>query len=37
MNGLKPKTPLKPGQVLNIDNRYIVPADLRDGILIDLP
>ena len=37
MNGLKPKTPLKPGQVLEIDNRHIVPADLRDGILTNLP
>ena len=37
MNGLKPKTTLKPGQVLDIDNRHIVPADLPDGILINLP
>lgn len=37
MNGLKPKTALKPGQVLNIDNRHIVPADLDDGILINIP
>jgi L,D-transpeptidase ErfK/SrfK len=37
MNGLKPKTALKAGQVLKIDNRHIVPADLRDGILINLP
>ncbi len=37
MNGLKPKTPLKPGQALDIDNRHIVPADLPDGILINLP
>lgn len=37
MNGLKPNTPLKPGQVLDIDNRHIVPADLSDGILINLP
>jgi L,D-transpeptidase ErfK/SrfK len=37
MNGLKPKTPLNPGQVLKIDNRHIVPADLQDGILINLP
>ncbi len=37
MNGLKPKRPLKPGQVLDIDNRHIVPADLPDGILINLP
>jgi L,D-transpeptidase ErfK/SrfK len=37
MNGLKPKAPLKPGQILEIDNRHIVPADLLDGILINLP
>ncbi|MGO9602205.1 MAG: L,D-transpeptidase family protein [Candidatus Binataceae bacterium] len=37
MNGLKPKTALKAGQVLDIDNRHIVPADLPDGILINLP
>src|ERR1700730_14800334 len=37
MNGLKPKTPLKPGQVLDIDNRHIVPSALPDGILINLP
>jgi L,D-transpeptidase ErfK/SrfK len=37
MNGLKPKTPLKAGQVLDVDNRHIVPADLSDGILINLP
>jgi hypothetical protein len=29
MNGLKLKSPLKPGQVLKIDNRHIVAADLR--------
>jgi len=37
MNGLKPKRPLKPGQALDIDDRHIVPADLPDGILINLP
>jgi len=37
MNGLKPKTALKTGQVLDIDNRHIVPADLPDGIIIYLP
>jgi len=36
-NGLKPKSTLKPGQVLDIDNRHIVPADLPDGILINVP
>jgi L,D-transpeptidase ErfK/SrfK len=37
MNGLRPKAPLKQGQVLAFDNRHVVPADLRDGILINLP
>jgi L,D-transpeptidase ErfK/SrfK len=37
MNGLRPKTALKPGQVLDIDNRHVVPADLLGGILINLP
>lgn len=37
MNGLKPKTALKAGQVIEIDNRHIVPADLYDGILINIP
>jgi lipoprotein-anchoring transpeptidase ErfK/SrfK len=37
MNGLKPNTPLKPGQVPEVDNRHIVPADFSDGILINLP
>ncbi len=37
MNGLKPKASLKAGQVLEIDNRHVVPADLSDGILVNLP
>jgi L,D-transpeptidase ErfK/SrfK len=37
INGLKPNAALKPGQLLDIDNRHIVPADLPDGILINLP
>lgn len=37
MNGLKPNTPLKAGQVLEVDNRHVVPADLSNGILINLP
>jgi L,D-transpeptidase ErfK/SrfK len=37
MNGVKPTAALKPGQVLKIDNRHIVPADLDNGILINLP
>ncbi len=36
-NGLNPKSRLKPGQVLRIDNRHIVPADLSNGILINVP
>jgi L,D-transpeptidase ErfK/SrfK len=37
INGLKRNAALKPGQLLDIDNRHIVPADLPDGILINLP
>lgn len=37
MNRLKPKTALKPGQMLDIDNRHIVPTELPDGILVNLP
>jgi len=37
MNGLKTNTALKPGQVLDIDNRLIVPTDLPDDILVNLP
>jgi L,D-transpeptidase ErfK/SrfK len=37
MNGLKPKAVLKPEQLLDIDNRHIVPADLPDGILVNVP
>ena len=36
-NGLKLGARLKPGQVLRIDNRHIVPPELNDGILINLP
>lgn len=37
-NGIKLSTKLRPGQVLRIDNRHIVPAtSLQDGILINLP
>ena len=37
-NGLKLSTKLRPGQVLRIDNRHIVPStSLQDGILINLP
>jgi|SRR5580704_5472167 L,D-transpeptidase ErfK/SrfK len=37
MNGLKINTALNRCQVLDIDNRHIVPADLPDGILVNLP
>jgi L,D-transpeptidase ErfK/SrfK len=37
MNGLRANTALKPGQILRIDNRHVVPADLQSGILINLP
>lgn len=36
-NGLKPNSRLKVGQALRIDNRHIVPANLSDGILINVP
>lgn len=37
VNGLSPATLIKPGQVLEADNRHIVPAGLDDGIVINLP
>lgn len=37
MNGLKKDITLRLGQVLQIDNRHIVPEGLTDGILINLP
>jgi L,D-transpeptidase ErfK/SrfK len=36
-NNLKPTARLKAGQTIRIDNRHIVPADLNDGIVINLP
>ena len=36
-NGLQESRPLKIGRVLRIDNRHIVPASLKDGIVINLP
>ena len=36
-NGLDPNSRLQSGQVLRIDNRHIVPKQLEDGILINLP
>jgi L,D-transpeptidase ErfK/SrfK len=36
-NGLTVRTPLKPGDVLGIDNRHIVPAFEGDGLLINVP
>ena len=36
-NGIKVSAKLRPGQVLRVDNRHIVPATLEDGILINLP
>jgi L,D-transpeptidase ErfK/SrfK len=36
-NGLALRARLKAGQELRIDDRHIVPADLDDGILINLP
>ncbi len=36
-NGLKPKALLRPGKVLKIDNRHIVPAGMREGIVVNVP
>ena len=36
-NGIKLSTKLRPGQLLRVDNRHIVPATLENGILINLP
>lgn len=36
MNGIKKGTTLKPDQLLQIDNRRIIPERLTDGILINL-
>ena len=36
-NGLAENARLKAGQTLRIDDRHIVPADLDDGILINIP
>jgi len=36
-NGLDSNSLLQPGQALRIDNRHIVPKQLEDGILINLP
>ncbi|HEY6066768.1 MAG TPA: L,D-transpeptidase family protein [Thermoanaerobaculia bacterium] len=36
-NGLSASRKLRPGQVLRVDNRHIVPGTLDDGILVNLP
>jgi L,D-transpeptidase ErfK/SrfK len=36
-NGLKKPYKLKPGMVLKINNTHIVPTELKDGLLINLP
>lgn len=36
-NGLKTSAKLEVGDVLEIDNRHIVPAGMDDGIIINLP
>ena len=36
-NALKPGSHLREGQQLRVDNRHIAPANLADGILINLP
>lgn len=37
LNGISPKKALAVGQTLYLDNRHVVPADLNDGIVINLP
>ncbi|MGV8898565.1 MAG: L,D-transpeptidase family protein [Burkholderiaceae bacterium] len=37
MNGITLSSKLRPGQLLHIDNRHIVPERLEQGILINLP
>lgn len=37
MNGIKYNALIYPGQVLQIDNRHIVPETLQTGIVINLP
>jgi L,D-transpeptidase ErfK/SrfK len=36
-NGLKKPYKLKPGMVLKINNRHIVPAEVQNGLVINLP
>src|SRR5688500_16763931 len=36
-NGLAANARLKPGDILHIDNRHIVPTGPSDGIVINLP
>jgi len=36
-NGLQSFAIIKPGQMLEVDNRHIVPAVLEDGIVVNLP
>ena len=36
-NGITNSAKLRPGQVLRVDNRHIVPGVLENGILINLP
>src|SRR4029453_18213579 len=36
-NHLRPGTVLRAGDALRVDNRHIVPGELHDGILINIP
>ena len=36
-NRLRPGTVLRAGDALHVDNRHIVPGELDDGILINIP
>ncbi len=36
-NGSRSSSHLKPGSLLWVDNRHVVPADIDDGILVNVP
>jgi L,D-transpeptidase ErfK/SrfK len=37
LNGIEPSKALVVGQMLHLDNRHVVPSDLDDGLVINLP
>ena len=36
-NGLDPRKPLRPGQLVQVSARHVVPPPLDDGVVINLP